>query len=593
LHQAGSTNLFQKQAVQGELIMMKFANLRLGQRLAIGFGMVILLMLAIAFIGVSQINRVNANVAGMVNDFYPKTVMANTIKGELEQTARSMRNLLFMSTVPEIKGELAAIENANKVVSDALNKFAQAATSAEGRRLLQEVIDARANYVPALNNFIQTVNDGQIEQARDLVLPQTVPLQQKYFDSLDKLIAFQGGLMEKAGKEAEAVSGSTRMLLIALAAAASILAILVGFGTTRSITRPLTAAIKIAERVAAGDLTTRVEVNSRDETGQLLAALKNMNDSLVDTVGQVRNGTETIGVASRQIAAGNLDLSTRTENQASSLEETASSMEELTSTVKQNADNAKQANQLVVSASDVAMRGGQVVGQVVDTMGSIKASSRKIVDIIGVIDGIAFQTNILALNAAVEAARAGEQGRGFAVVAAEVRNLAQRSAAAAKEIKTLIGDSVEKVDVGGKLVDEAGKTMDEIVASVKHVADIMVEITAASDEQRSGIEQVNQAIAQMDRMTQENAALVEQAAAAAQSMQDQAVNLAQSVAVFKLSHETVHAPAPVARLAEPAAKNTPPKTVRKVGRDNQLRLNAKAAAPVPASNAATADWEEF
>jgi len=259
-----------------------------------------------------------------------------------------------------------------------------------------------------------------------------------------------------------------------------------------------------------------------------------MNESLARTVGHVRAGSETIDVASREIAMGNADLSARTETQASSLQETASSMEELTQTVKQNAENAKEANQLVVSASDFALKGGAVVSQVVDTMGSIKESSRKIVDIIGVIDGIAFQTNILALNAAVEAARAGEQGRGFAVVASEVRSLAQRSASAAKEIKTLINDSVEKVEAGGKLVDEAGATMGQVVTSVKQVADIMADITAASLEQSTGIEEINHAIAQMDEVTQQNAALVEQAAAAAQSMQDQANQLAQAVSVFNL-----------------------------------------------------------
>ncbi|MDD5336794.1 MAG: methyl-accepting chemotaxis protein [Rhodoferax sp.] len=302
----------------------------------------------------------------------------------------------------------------------------------------------------------------------------------------------------------------------------------------RSITRPMRMAVKVAQTVAAGDLTSAIRVKSTDETGQLLQALKEMNDSLVRMVGEVRSGTDTIATASSQIAAGNLDLSSRTEQQASSLEETAAAMEQLTSTVKQNADNARQANQLAVAASGVAIKGGSVVSDVVGTMGAINASSRKIVDIIGVIDGIAFQTNILALNAAVEAARAGEQGRGFAVVAAEVRNLAQRSAAAAKEIKTLIGDSVAKVEEGSQQVAQAGQTMDEIVDSVKRVTDIMAEITAASQEQSSGIEQVNQAITQMDQVTQQNAALVEEAAAAAASLQEQAGNLSQVVSVFKL-----------------------------------------------------------
>lgn len=316
-----------------------------------------------------------------------------------------------------------------------------------------------------------------------------------------------------------------------------------------SVTRPLNSAIDIARTVASGDLTTKIHVVSKDETGQLMLALKEMNENLMRIVTQVRNGTDAIATGSNQIAAGNLDLSSRTEQQASALEETASSMEEITSTVKQNADNAKQANQLATSASDIAVKGGNVVSQVVTTMGSINDASKKIVDIIAVIDGIAFQTNILALNAAVEAARAGEQGRGFAVVAAEVRNLAQRSASAAKEIKELIGTSVERVDAGGRLVAQAGTTMDEIVESVKRVTDIMAEIAFASQEQSAGIEQVNQAISQMDEVTQQNAALVEEAAAAAASLQHQADQLAQTVGSFKLDN---HVP-----LVTKQSKNIP------------------------------------
>ncbi|MBC7681600.1 MAG: hypothetical protein H7172_04645, partial [Ferruginibacter sp.] len=291
-----------------------------------------------------------------------------------------------------------------------------------------------------------------------------------------------------------------------------------------------------------------------EDGASLMFAMSGMRDSLALIVNQVRQGTDTIATTSDQIAAGNHDLSRRTEQQASALEETAASMEELTSTVKQNADNARQANQLAVSASNIAVRGGSVVAQVVGTMGAINTSSRKIVDIIGVIDGIAFQTNILALNAAVEAARAGEQGRGFAVVASEVRSLAQRSAAAAKEIKTLIGDSVDKVEEGSKQVAEAGRTMDEIVGSVKRVTDIMAEIEAASKEQALGIEQVNQAITQMDQVTQQNAALVEEASAAARSLQEQASSLAEVVGVFQLGG--AHASAQTYRaLASPAAKS--------------------------------------
>ena len=321
---------------------------------------------------------------------------------------------------------------------------------------------------------------------------------------------------------------------LGLAAFAIALFTVVAMAIGRGITRRLRHAVEIARTVSAGDLTTQITVDTRDETGQLLEALRDMNASLARIVAEVRVGTGAIGTASHEIALGNADLSSRTEQQASSLEETASSMEELTSTVKQNADNARQANQLAAGASEVAVKGGAVVGEVVHTMTSINESSKKIADIIGVIDGIAFQTNILALNAAVEAARAGEQGRGFAVVAAEVRSLAQRSAAAAKEIKQLITASVTQVDDGTRLVSEAGRTMDEIVAAVQRVADIMAEISAASQEQSSGIEQVNQAVAQMDEVTQQNAALVEEASAAAESLKEQTDGLLRAVGVFRV-----------------------------------------------------------
>jgi methyl-accepting chemotaxis protein len=380
--------------------------------------------------------------------------------------------------------------------------------------------------------------------------------------------------------------------------AAVFIGLLIAFSVSvaRSISRPLNEAVRIAQTVAAGDLTSRINADGDDEASQLLRALKDMNESLVRIVGEVRVSTDTIATASGQIASGNMDLSVRTESQASSLEKTASSMEELTSTVKQNADNARQANQLAVSASEVAVKGGSVVTQVVDTMGSINASSKKIVDIIGVIDGIAFQTNILALNAAVEAARAGEQGRGFAVVASEVRSLAQRSASAAKEIKTLIGDSVDKVDVGAKLVDQAGATMQEIVDSVRRVTDIMSEITAASQEQMSGIEQVNQAVTQMDSSTQQNAALVEEAAAAAQSLRDQAGRLSQVVSVFKLDGAK---PVMAKRTIDITPKHKPSAPVALPKKPAAPKIAAAPApAPVPRKLSSAAqtggdDWEEF
>ncbi|TXI92516.1 MAG: HAMP domain-containing protein, partial [Burkholderiaceae bacterium] len=324
------------------------------------------------------------------------------------------------------------------------------------------------------------------------------PIQNKYFAALDDFIQLQNNQMAQAGKDSEAVATQTSGFILILALAAGGISIVVAFLATKSITRPLIDAVRVAKRVAKGDLSSDIEVTTSDETGQMMQALREMNDSLMKIVGEVRSGTDNIASVSMEIASGNLDLSNRTEAQAHSLQETASSMRDLTDTVKQNADHAAQANRLALSASEVAEKGGAVVSQVVHTMGSINASSNKIVDIIGVIDGIAFQTNILALNAAVEAARAGEQGRGFAVVASEVRSLAQRSAAAAKEIKTLIGASVDEVNAGSKLVEQAGVTMDEVVASVKRVTDIMAEITSASQEQSSGIERVHQSIAQMD-----------------------------------------------------------------------------------------------
>jgi len=402
--------------------------------------------------------------------------------------------------------------------------------------------------------------------------------------SLNQIIALNGKIADGSVREGgEAVVNSERLMLI-LALLASIIGVACAAFITRAITRPIIEAVKVAQTVASGDLTSRIVVSTTEETGQLLQALHDMNASLVSIVGQVRGGTETIATASTQIAAGNLDLSSRTEEQASSLEETASSMEELTSTVRQNADNAQQANVLARTASSVAVKGGEVVDKVVHTMDAINDSSRKIVDIISVIDGIAFQTNILALNAAVEAARAGEQGRGFAVVATEVRNLAQRSAGAAKEIKTLIGDSVVAVDAGSKLVAEAGGTMADIVSSVQRVTDIMAEISLATQEQSSGIDQINQAIGQMDQVTQQNAALVEEAAAAAESLQEQAGKLSAVVSVFRLDGVQAPTPAAVRKPAVPA---------RPAMRAAAPRAALKAAPAVHQGKPSNDDWEEF
>jgi len=411
---------------------------------------------------------------------------------------------------------------------------------------------------------------------------------QEMIKEFKELVQIETRLARDSYDGASAIFSKVVMALLAILVIALVVSVGISIFMSRVIVRPLKNAIATAGRIAGGDLTSEITVVGRDETADLLRALKDMNESLRKIVGEVRGGTDAITTASKEIASGNANLSQRTEEQASSLEEAASSMEELTSTVRQNADNARQANQLAAGASEVAVKGGAVVGQVVTTMSSINDSSKKIADIIGVIDGIAFQTNILALNAAVEAARAGEQGRGFAVVATEVRTLAQRSAAAAKEIKELISDSVGKVGDGTRLVDEAGKTMGEIVAAVKRVTDVMAEIAAASQEQSSGIEQVNTAITQMDEVTQQNAALVEEAAAAAESMQEQAQNLTQAVAVFKLAHSAERA---AVKTEKPAASVT--------------RLPVKERAPAPAAAEKPAvrkvantkpgddEWQEF
>jgi methyl-accepting chemotaxis protein len=400
---------------------------------------------------------------------------------------------------------------------------------------------------------------------------------------LSKLIELQLAVGKYEYEEGQKHFIEFRKLTIGAIVLATVLGIIAGVWLVRSITAPLSVAIRTAGEIAGGNLAQQIEVDSTNEMGQLLKALKEMGTALTTTVSEVRASSDTIATASAEIAAGNLDLSSRTEEQAASLEETASSMEELTSTVKQNADNARSANQLVIAASSHAEESGAAVSRVVATMGDIKDSSRKISDIIGVIDGIAFQTNILALNAAVEAARAGEQGRGFAVVATEVRNLAQRSASAAKEIKVLINDSVEKVDAGGLQVDAAGETIRKVVVSVKEVSDIMAEISAASQEQSSGIEQINLAVVQMDQVTQQNAALVEESAAAAASLQEQAAGLAASVRVFVL----------------PASASTPTMATRRTASAPARPVPARKAAPVArigrarASATEGSDWESF
>ncbi|MBA5639868.1 MCP four helix bundle domain-containing protein [Duganella sp. LX20W] len=513
---------------------MNISNLKIGNRLAIGFGLILVLLMSLSAVGISRFASIGRDTGTMIDQDWVKADAVVTINSTMRANARRTMELVLLTDQAKIDFTFAKIESNKKIIVEAIETLEKLIRRDDARQALRDFKEKRAAYVASFTKVGNLVKEGQHEEARQIALDETLPALDDTQAPLDKLLSIQKELVNQAGAATKASirSGQTMMVVI------SVLAVIIGSGfarwITRSITRPLDSAVQLANAVAGGDLRSRIDVRSKDETGQLLLALKNMNENLVSIVGNVRAGTETITGAATQIAAGNLDLSARTEQQASSLEETASSMEELTSTVQQNADNARQANGLAQMASDVAGKGGQVISQVVAMMDAINSSSRKIADIIGVIDGIAFQTNILALNAAVEAARAGEQGRGFAVVASEVRNLAQRSAAAAKEIKSLIEDSVDQVNAGSGLVNEAGATMEEIVTSIQRVTDIMSEITAASAEQSSGIAQINQAVVEMDNVTQSNAALVEEASAAAQALQDQAVSLSQVVSVFKL-----------------------------------------------------------
>ena len=486
---------------------------------------------------------------------------------------------------------LAAMGGAYSKTVDALNKYEKENLSNDSdKALLNADRVALAEYEIVRANVLALANADKADEARDLLLSKQA-VSVKVGDAIEAHRKFNADLGQKGAEDAAAALTQANWLAVTIALLVIVAVAGMGLMLTRKLIASLKEAVKIAQTVAAGDLTYNIVVTSKDETGQLLQALKEMNDSLILIVGQVRTGTDTIATASGQIASGNLDLSARTEQQASSLEETASSMEELTSTVKQNAANAQQANELAESASDVALKGGAVVSQVIRTMGSIDDSAKKIVDIIGVIDGIAFQTNILALNAAVEAARAGEQGRGFAVVASEVRNLAQRSAAAAKEIKTLIGNSVEQVEAGSKLVNQAGATMNEVVASVKRVTDIISDITTAGREQSSGIEQINQAVTQMDTVTQQNAALVEEAAAAASSLQDQAGTLAQLVSVFKINLAHVSKTTSVKAAGIPARAAPAPRLTAQAQRSPSKAQVIKRAERTHA--AGKDEWETF
>jgi methyl-accepting chemotaxis protein len=603
---------------------MNLANMKVGVRLGLGFALVLVLLVMVTVVGILRMAQIQNRLDHVVSVNNVVTRLVVDMRNNVSERVTSLRTLTLMTDPADMEPELNRFKE-QTAKYDALQqklaeKFAVEASSEE-KALLAQVKDAEGVTMPAVGKASALYLANNAMDATRVMVKEIRPAQKKWTESLEQLAALEDKQNNQTQLDAEAQFVNARNFMLVLLALAVAMGVVAATVITRGLLKQLGAepgyASSIAGSIAHGDLSIAIDTKASDN-GSLLSEMKQMRNSLVDIVSQVRSGTHTITTASREIAAGNIDLSSRTEQQASSLEKTASAMEELTSTVKQNADNAREANQLAATASNVALKGGEVVSQVVGTMGEINSSASKIADIIGVIDGIAFQTNILALNAAVEAARAGEQGRGFAVVASEVRNLAQRSAAAAKEIKTLIGDSVDKIGRGSKLVGEAGVTMEEVVASVKRVTDIMSDIANASAEQSAGIEQVNLSIIEMDGMTQQNAALVEQAAASFQSLQDQAAELQRVVSIFKLAEGEAAAvavspaaPAPAAAVARSAVA-----TRAVVARPARAQLNKPAANKVRAkaeANAAGAeasasggpsarkvaaassgdDWEEF
>ncbi|GGY74511.1 methyl-accepting chemotaxis protein [Pseudoduganella plicata] len=587
---------------------------RISTRLSIGFGLVLLLLVIVTALGMHRVGQIDTILTNLSEVNAVKQRHALDFRGSVHDRAISLRDVVLASDAATVKrhlGELFSLADKYRRAATPLDALlaGRADTVAAERSAVAGIKAAEAKTLPLIAAVVALRQSDKLPEATALLHQQAAPAFAAWLAAINRLIELEEQDSVAQAGIARAVAHDFSVLMLSVGLVAIALGVAAAWGIGRSLTRQLGGepayASSIVAAIAAGNLAVRIETRPGD-TSSLLFAMRGMRDSLVNIVTKVRNGTETIATASREIAAGNHDLSRRTETQAGNIEQTASSMEELTSTVKQNSDHARQANQLALSASAVATRGGAVVAEVVQTMASINESSKKIVDIIGVIDGIAFQTNILALNAAVEAARAGEQGRGFAVVATEVRSLAQRSAGAAREIKALIDDSVERVDAGAKLVDQAGATMAEIVDSVRRVTDIMGEISTASIEQTAGIEQVNSAVVEMDQVVQQNAALVEQAAAAASSLQEEAGNLAQVVAVFKLTGKAAGARARKPKAAPPPCVAAPDAVAaRAAPAPTPISVPVSGAVPVrapvrPAArqtvNARTQpdeSWEEF
>ncbi|MCD9120864.1 methyl-accepting chemotaxis protein [Cupriavidus sp. UGS-1] len=561
----------------------------IGARLAGAFAAMVALLAVVAGFGLIALGDMNASMRTTVEQRLLKVMELDGVKEGAQAIGIMVRDAVLTEDPAVVQQNVGRVNERRKQMSatlDDLSRLIAASDNPGLKQVFDELGKHRAAYNAQLDQLLTQLQAGEFVAARAGLIVTLPAAQAAYFERLDTLIASGRKMATEAVQQAQADYLFTRNLLLALGAVSALLAVGLAVAITRSIAGPARQALAAAEALAQGDLAFAIRAKGDDEMGRMLKAMQRAFAELSVLVRGIQSASGAIDGATREIAKGNTDLSQRTEEQAASLEQTAASMEQLTSTVRQNADNARQANQLAVNASAVAAEGGRTVRSVVETMQGISQSSAKVAEIIGVIEGIAFQTNILALNAAVEAARAGEQGRGFSVVAAEVRSLAQRSAAAAKEIGELINRSVEQVEVGARQVEQAGGTMDGIVEAVRRVTDIMGEISAASAEQSTGIEQVNRAIAQMESVTQQNAALVEQAAAAAESLQQQAAGLVQDAAKFRVEEATVAlsratAPArePMLAVAAPIAKAAPGAKVASAASPASLR--AATTAPTP------------
>ena len=518
---------------------MKLRNFRIGTRLYVGFGSILAIMLGALVVTSILDERSRGGLTAALESARAKEAVAAEMRQTSLAQAIAMRDIALQSDIKAMQDEEAKARRLMKRYDELVEGLARQQLSAAERTIVDELIQIDKGFDVPIKEALALATQFRGEDAAKVIMKDIDPLVQKSNAAIERLTQLHEAANKRSIEDAATEAKDVRRLVILLALALTVGGICVAWMTTRSITRPLTQSVEIARRVSGGDLTARIDVAGRDEPAQLQAALREMNAGLGSMVQQIRTGSEAIAVGAGQVAAGNQQLSSRTEEHASSLEETASTLEEFTTNVRQNADHARRASELAGTAAESAHKGGEAVSNVVKTMQGVKASSSRVAEIVGVIDGIAFQTNILALNAAVEAARAGEQGRGFAVVASEVRSLAQRSASSAKEIRGLIDESVKRIEDGSRQVEHAGKTMDELMASVKSVASIMGEIASASAEQSSGIEQINKAIAQMDHVVQMNASLVEEATAAAASMATQAGDLARSVARFRVDGEAV------------------------------------------------------